>query len=169
MTQAVFHLKKVVTGPLVVSLLRVSLGIVFIAASFDKIQDPEGFAQNIANYRLVPYPFIHIIAIVLPWLEITTGSLLVLGVWTRANAVLTAGLLMVFIAAISQALLRGLDISCGCFDTNPAADKMTRWTLCWNLIWLGWAVWVFFFDRGWYSIGDFAAKKYQRRRKHENP
>ncbi len=152
MRRALFHLKRVASYPPVVSCLRVALGVVLIVASLDKIQHPEAFAQNIANYRILPYPFIPGMAIFLPWLEIVTGSLLVLGMWTEASAALACGLLLVFILAISQALVRNLDISCGCFDTNPAAHRMTRWTLYWDVIWLGWAVLVFLFDRGRYSI-----------------
>ena len=169
MMRGFISLKRVASNPAVVSLLRLALGVVFIAASLDKIQHPESFAQDIANYRLAPYLSIHILAIVLPWMEIFTGTLLVLGLWTRASAALTAGLLLTFIFAISQALLRGLDISCGCFDTNSAAHKMTRWTLYWDVIWLGWAMLVFFFDRGRYSITALAREKFPRRLNHENP
>jgi hypothetical protein len=66
--------------------------------------------------------------------------------------VISFGLLLVFVFAISQALLRDLDISCGCFVTSPAAHRMTRWTLYWDLIWLAWAAIVFFYDRGRFSV-----------------
>lgn len=134
--------------------LRVALGVVFIVASIDKIQNPGAFAENIANYRIVPYPLIHALAITLPWLEILTGGLLVLGVWTRANAAIALGLLLVFVAAISQALIRSLDISCGCFVTSPSAHRMTRWTLYWDLIWIGWATLILLYDRGLFSAAS---------------
>jgi len=146
-----------------ITCLRIALGAVFIAASLGKIQDPESFASNIANYRLVPFPIIHIVAIVLPWIEIVAGTLLVLGIWIRANAALAAGLLLAFVIAISQALFRNLDISCGCFDTTPSAHKMTRWTLYWDLIWIAWAVLVFTCDRGTHSIARLATLKFARR------
>ena len=143
--------------------LRVALGVVFIAASIDKIQNPGAFAENIANYRILPYPLIHALAISLPWLEIVTGGLLVLGVWTRANAAIAFGLLLVFVFAISQALLRDLDISCGCFVTSPSAHKMTRWTLYWDLIWLCWAVLVYLHDQDRFSVAALFHDKEHRR------
>jgi uncharacterized membrane protein YphA (DoxX/SURF4 family) len=139
--------------------LRVALGLVFILASIDKIQNPDEFAKAIAYYRLLPYEFIHGIAIVLPWMEIVTGSLLLLGIWTRANALLASSMLLVFIFAIGQALWRYLDISCGCFTTAPGADKMTRWTLYWDIIWLSWGVLLLLFGRDVYSPLQMLTRK----------
>lgn len=147
--------RRFISNPLVVSLLRVALGAVFIVASLDKIQSPEAFATSIANYRLLPYTVINGIAIVLPWLEIITGTLLVLGIWVRANTMIVWALLFAFSVAISQALFRGLDISCGCFSTNPDAERMSLWTLIWDVIWLCWGVLIWIFDQGHYSIGNF--------------
>ena len=141
-----------VSHPLFIALLRVALGAVFIVASFDKIQNPEAFATTIANYRLLPYTVVNGIAITLPWLEVVTGTLLALGVWIRANTMIAWGLLLVFSVAIFQALVRGLDISCGCFTTNPAAERMTLWTLVWDLIWISWGILIWVFDHGRYSL-----------------
>jgi uncharacterized membrane protein YphA (DoxX/SURF4 family) len=145
-------MRQFISHPLLTTLLRVALGAVFIVASLDKIQNPEAFATTIANYRLLPYTLINGIAITLPWLEVITGTLLVLGVWIRANTMIVWGLLLVFSIAISQALVRGLDISCGCFTTNPLAERMSLWTLIWDLIWLSWGILIWAFDRGHYSL-----------------
>lgn len=152
-------LRKLISHPLFLLFLRVALGLVFIVASLDKIENPGQFARNIANYRLLPYEFTDGVAIVLPWLEITTGSLLVLGVWTRANALLAGSMLLVFIFAVSQALWRQLDISCGCFSTDPLAHKMTRWTLYWDVIWFSWGVIVIAFQSEAYSLPHILRRK----------
>jgi uncharacterized membrane protein YphA (DoxX/SURF4 family) len=145
-------LRRIISHPLLITLLRVALGAVFVVASLDKIQNPEAFATTIANYRLLPYKLINGIAIVLPWLEVITGTLLILGVWTRTTTMIVWGLLLAFSIAISQALARGLDISCGCFSTNPVAERMSLWTLIWDLIWLCWGGLIWVFDRGHYSL-----------------
>ena len=150
---------SLLSHPVFILCLRVALGLVFILASIDKIQNPAEFAGVIANYRLLPYKFIHGIAIVLPWLEVVTGSLLLLGIWTRANALLTSFMLLVFIFAIGQALWRNLDISCGCFTTAPGANKMTRWTLYWDIIWLSWGTLLLWFGRDVYSLFQILTKK----------
>jgi putative oxidoreductase len=93
-------------------------GFVFAYASIDKIGHPGAFAQAIANYRLVPMPLLHPFAWILPLLEAVVGAALIVG-WRRRGAALLAALMTVmFIIAIAAALLRGLDISCGCFDTT---------------------------------------------------
>jgi uncharacterized membrane protein YphA (DoxX/SURF4 family) len=161
-------LKRVAKGlshPWFVSLLRIGLGLVFIAASLDKIQNPQSFADNIANYRIMPYQLINPVAVALPWVEFVTGSLLVMGVWVRANALILSGMLILFSLAILQALMRNLDISCGCFSTDPEAHKMTRWTLYWNLIWLWWGISVALLDQGWYTIADALAAALRKARK----
>ena len=141
-----------VLGPWLAWIFRVALGVVFIAASLDKVAYPDRFAAAIANYHLVPQGAINLMAITLPWVELLCGALLVLGLWHRAGLLLVLVMLGVFITAIGIALNRGLDISCGCFTTDPAAHGMTRWTLYWDIIWLAMGLHALSFDRGLLSI-----------------
>ncbi len=108
-------IEKVLSNKYLVFAARLVLGVVFIYASLEKIQNPAGFAQAIYNYRMVPEALINIMAIVLPWLELICGVLIIVGVFVRGSALLIGAMLAVFIVALSSALLRGLDISCGCF------------------------------------------------------
>jgi len=99
-------------------LCRLFVGGVFIYASLDKLTHPEAFAQTIHYYRLVPAVLLHPWAHFLPVLELVAGSALVLGFRQRGAALLIGGLTVVFMVAITAALVRGLDISCGCFHTD---------------------------------------------------
>ena len=99
-------------------LLRLFVGGVFIYASIDKIYHPAQFAHAIENYRILPHSLVNIFAIILPWVELVAGLLLISGVWSGASALIISGLLTMFIIAITAGLLRGLDISCGCFTTS---------------------------------------------------
>ncbi len=105
-------------SPVLVVLCRLVLGGVFIYASWDKLLDPAGFAVNIHHYRLVPYALLHPLAVFLPMLEMVAGVALILGCQLRGAALLTLLMNLMFIVAISTALARGLDISCGCFHTD---------------------------------------------------
>jgi uncharacterized membrane protein YphA (DoxX/SURF4 family) len=60
------------------------------------------------------------LAIGLPWLELVIGACLLLGLWTRASALLVSILMVVFIIAFASAKARGLNISCGCFEVGQA-------------------------------------------------
>ncbi len=102
---------------LVTLVMRWILGFVFIYASLDKLAHPADFAQAIANYRLVPLPLLHGFAWLLPVVEAVVGAALILGWQRRGAALLTALMMVMFIVAITSALARDLDISCGCFHT----------------------------------------------------
>jgi hypothetical protein len=57
------------------------------------------------------------VAITLPWIEVMAGLMLIIGIWRQASAWLINLMTLVFIAAISSAVARGLSIECGCFGT----------------------------------------------------
>ena len=99
-------------------LCRVILGIVLIYASIDKIVHPAEFAKAIGNYNVLPFGLENLLGIVLPILELLVGTCLVLGIMLDGSAVIAAGMMVVFIIALSQALFRGIDINCGCFKVT---------------------------------------------------
>ena len=99
-------------------LCRLAVGGIFIWASLDKLAHPAEFAKAIHHYRLLPYALLHPVALLLPAVEFVAGVALVVG-WRRRGAALLCGaMLVIFMAAIATALVRGLDISCGCFNTD---------------------------------------------------
>ncbi|NDV27649.1 MauE/DoxX family redox-associated membrane protein [Desulfovibrio sp. JC010] len=106
------------------SLPRIVLGIVFIIASLDKIIDPLAFAEIIKNYQILPEMMIGPVAFFLPWLEFVCGAMLVCGVFIDTAVAILVAMLLVFIAALSANLYRGIDVACGCFstDTSSASD-----------------------------------------------
>jgi protein-disulfide isomerase/uncharacterized membrane protein YphA (DoxX/SURF4 family) len=65
----------------------------------------------------------------LPVLEVCVGVLLVLGVITRAAAVVSALLMVVFLVGVIQAAARGLKLDCGCFGGGGVASGSTHYTL----------------------------------------
>jgi uncharacterized membrane protein YphA (DoxX/SURF4 family) len=123
-------LLKIVSNKYLIVAIRLVLGIVFIYAAIDKIAHPGDFAQNIYNYRMLPAGFINFMALTLPWLEVICGALIIVGIFIRGSAFLIGFMLLIFIIAISFALVRGLDISCGCFSQEGghgvAVDLLVR-------------------------------------------
>jgi putative oxidoreductase len=117
-------MKSILSHPLVNLLLRILLGGLFVLASLDKIADPNAFATSVSNYKIVNSDLAMLVATVLPIFEFLCGALLILGLYPRTNAVLITGLLAAFTLMIISALLRGLDISCGCFTQDPGAGKI---------------------------------------------
>jgi putative oxidoreductase len=107
--------------PVVLRLARLAIGCVFIAAALAKIGDPAGFALQIHNFRLAPVWSEHLVAIVLPWVELAAGLALVLEIRARAGAALTLALMVFFTIAVGSAWARGLDFECGCFGKVGAS------------------------------------------------
>jgi uncharacterized membrane protein YphA (DoxX/SURF4 family) len=101
---------------------RLVLGGIFVYASLDKIAQPETFAIDIDNYRIIPLSLVNIFAILLPWLELFCGVALISGVFWRTGALLVGIMLIIFMAGMTSALIRGLDINCGCFGTGSAVN-----------------------------------------------
>jgi putative oxidoreductase len=88
---------------------------IFIYAGVLKVLDPVQFANDIDNYKILPWPISVALAFYLPWLEIFCGLALVFRFLCRgALSILTASI-MVFTLATIAAKVRGLDITCGCF------------------------------------------------------
>ncbi len=112
-------------GKHLLSILRVALAAVFVYAGALKVNDPVAFAGNIAAYKLLPYFAAYLAAAILPWLEICCGVLLIIGWRLRAAAGMVALLNIAFIVALAAAMVRGLDIDCGCF--KQAAAKAPVW------------------------------------------
>tara|TARA_B100002052_G_scaffold296384_1_gene324670 strand:+ start:215 stop:670 length:456 start_codon:yes stop_codon:yes gene_type:complete len=93
---------------------RVILGIIWIWASINKIQDPAAFARAINNYHVIPFGLENAIAIFLPWLELIIGIFLISGILVNGASFISSSLLFLFIILITQAILRGFNIDCGC-------------------------------------------------------
>jgi putative oxidoreductase len=108
------------------SAVRILLGAIFIYAALLKIADPVAFAGSVAAYKILPYFASYLTAAVLPFVELTCGLLLVCGYRVRGGALIIGAMNLVFIIALSTAILRGLDIDCGCFKQGGA--KTTPWT-----------------------------------------
>jgi uncharacterized membrane protein YphA (DoxX/SURF4 family) len=114
--------------PLKILLLcaRFAVAAILIVAAVGKLRDPQGFAQDIANYRMLPAGLVPVAAATLPGIEVALGAALVLGVWTRSAGIATTGLLLLFTIGIGSALVRGIDIDCGCFGGH--GHPVSWWT-----------------------------------------
>jgi putative oxidoreductase len=105
--------------------MRVALGGIFMYAAILKIADPVAFAGSVAAYRILPYFASYLAAATLPFLELSCGLLLVAGYRVRGGALIIAGLNLLFMVALGSAIVRGLDIDCGCFKQGGA--KTSPW------------------------------------------
>ena len=96
---------------------RVIVGFMLIYSGLEKAAAPvEEFMVVISGYQILPEPHVRLFAHLLPWTELIAGSFFLLGLWTRAAAVVCAGMSLSFFFGLLSTYLRGIALpNCGCF------------------------------------------------------
>ena len=106
-------------------LSRALLAVVFLWAGLAKGADRQGFVVAVDAYRVLPRGLVIPVAAVLPWLEVSLGAFLALGVFVRFAGAVSAGLVLLFLGVLVQAKARGLAIDCGCFGGGGPGTGVT--------------------------------------------
>lgn len=104
------------------ALARFGLAAVWLVSGLLKAVDPDQTYIAVRAYDVLPAAGVEVVAALLPWVELALGVLLLAGIGTRLVAVLSAALLLAFVAGVSQAWARGLSIDCGCFGGGGAVE-----------------------------------------------
>ncbi len=146
-------MKKILESGIPTTIARIIVGYIFLSYGIGKIANPTLFVSEIANYDMVPNFSLNIIAMILPWVETICGVLLITGVKVRANSVITASMMFVFVIAVIAAMARGLDINCGCSSTNP--QKVGFPKLIENLVLLAISIFNLYFPKSRFSLDKF--------------
>jgi hypothetical protein len=108
---------------------RIIVGLVFIVAGVLKVGHAADLGSTIVAFRLdLPAHFVGFAAVALPLFEIVLGAYLLLGWQLRIVSVVSVALLLVFIAALSSVVIRGIPTPCGCFGPGET-DPVTWWTV----------------------------------------
>lgn len=104
---------------------RLALGGIFLAAAYFKLRPPAGpmapsgpqdFAFAIKAFKLgLPDAMVKFTAFTVPWMEAVAAVALMIGLFTRAASWLIGVMLTAFTLLIVSAILRDLNVKCGCF------------------------------------------------------
>jgi len=111
-------MKKATIINYIIATIRLYVALVFILSGLDKINDLSTFSNAIENYKLLPIGLVNIFAIIIPWIEVIAGAMLLMGIFIKENSLIIFSMLSVFTLAIFFALLKGLNIDCGCQGTS---------------------------------------------------
>ncbi|MBX7082122.1 MAG: hypothetical protein K1X88_23140 [Nannocystaceae bacterium] len=119
--------------PVAIWAARVGVAAVFVFAAVPKLGDIMTFAADIRNYRVFPEPWLHLLAAVVPMVELVGAAAVVSGRarWVRAGTLLLGLLTVAFIALIASVIARDIDLECGCFGKQAQAE-LVGWPTLWR-------------------------------------
>ncbi|HPN38940.1 MAG TPA: MauE/DoxX family redox-associated membrane protein [Melioribacteraceae bacterium] len=109
---------KFLTNKYFLFFLRFLLGIVFIFAGIEKINSPNSFFNSINNYKIFSDYISYSIVLILPWLELFIGILLIFNKYIKECLTIYMILLILFNILVFSAIIRGLNIDCGCYGNS---------------------------------------------------
>lgn len=104
--------------PKIVTVFRVIISYTLIYACIHKIVAPTEFAKLVALYEIVPHNLVVPFSYSLPVLELLCSVLIWVPLTKISANICNAGMMLMFIIAISYALILRKDINCGCFSNN---------------------------------------------------
>ena len=128
-------------------------------AGFTKLIAPDGARDAMLAYRVpgLTGQVASILGYALPAGEILLGVLLLVGLFTRWAALLTAILMAAFVIGIASVWARGYSIDCGCFGGGgdvSAEGKTWRYAseILRDLMFCGMAVWLAVWPRTTFAV-----------------
>ncbi len=107
---------------------RLVLGITLVLASAGKLRNLPAFVAGVAQYQILPAPLARWYGRLLPFVELGTGALFLLGLWVQLAAVVAGVMLISFAVAVGANVARKREMPCYCFGAD-ATDKMGWHTL----------------------------------------
>jgi len=107
--------------------LRVGIGAVLVWAGIGKLLQPAAFYSALTDYRVpLPDQVWQFVAVGLPWFEAICGAALLGDLWPETVRPLVALLLGIFVVMLLQAVVRGLNLNCGCFGGGGSGGWFDR-------------------------------------------
>jgi len=136
---------------------RLLLGAMGLYYCVPKLTQPTQNIADVRDFQILPNGLVSTFAYAQPYLELSLGLLLIVGLGTRLVAVFSAILLLVYIGGIISLGARGISISCGCGGSGgTVAAGQTRYTLdvLRDAIFLIPVAWLLWKPRSKYSADD---------------
>ncbi|AKK06841.1 Methylamine utilization protein MauE [Corynebacterium mustelae] len=103
-------------------LTRFGLAVVWIVAGWQKLGKTMAEAQAIQGYEIFTIEWSIFLGRIIGPLELAGGVVLLVGIFLRSAAKISAMVLILFMIGVGQAWVRGLVIDCGCFGDVDLSD-----------------------------------------------
>lgn len=125
------------TDPLLARFVAAGLALLLLSAAWHKLASRTEFAAALREYRLLPGALLGPVALLLPLLEAALALAWLAGAARGVVATATAGLLLLYAAAMAVNLWRGrVDIDCGCGlgGAGRAVGRLSWWLVARNAL-----------------------------------
>jgi putative oxidoreductase len=119
------RIKKILSHPVLLLACRIFLAYIFLSAAITKMIDPKAFLRELLGYQIFPDFTVNIIALGLPALELLIGLAIITGPFIREAALWLCLLIIGFGGGMISAMMRGLNIECGC--GLPGGPSLVSW------------------------------------------
>ena len=123
------------------------IGIIFFYASIGKLLDIKNFADAISKYDILPFILVKPFAVIMPIIEMLIGTFMILNVMPKISLITASAMLIIFVIAILSAIIRGINIDCGCFSNIYQTSEPSKFGL-----WIAFIRTVFLFLICFYLI-----------------
>jgi uncharacterized membrane protein YphA (DoxX/SURF4 family) len=108
---------------LLIVIVRLIIGGTFFIAGLLKVIHPDEFRKTLSTHGLFSTGTIHLISLVLPYVEIAVGLLFALGFRIKVTGRIIICLLILFTIEASFAFALGSVVDCGCFPTEGGGTE----------------------------------------------
>lgn len=107
-------------------IIRLILAFIFVLSSIEKLKDPYAFALSVDAYQVFPDWIVNLSTLLIPWLELFIAFGLIFKFKLRANLILFGSLMIMFTLLVVIAMIKGLDIECGCYGESSSKVGLTK-------------------------------------------
>jgi len=115
--------------------LTFAIAAIFARSAVIHVRNPYYFLGSVLQYRLCDATTGQAVAMSLPFLQLVIASCLVLRIWVNAALSITVCLAGLFATVQASALVRDLNIGCGCF--GAAGEHEIGWRSILGVVALG--------------------------------
>jgi uncharacterized membrane protein YphA (DoxX/SURF4 family) len=109
---------------LVIVIVRLIIGGTFFISGLLKVIHRDAFRKTLSLHGLFSTGTIHLISLVLPFVEITVGLLFALGFRTKVTGRIIICLLILFTIEASFVFALGSVVDCGCFASEAGGEPI---------------------------------------------
>ncbi len=143
-------MNEILASPYLILFARLCLGGVLLVAGVGKLIEHNP-AAVIAEVNFLPLPLARVAARLLPYVEVSIGGLLVVGLLTPFAAAVAAAMFAVFSVVVGSKVLRGKRENCHCFGSF-SADTLNWAAFGRNLLLLVFALLLAFSTVGYIAL-----------------